>query len=176
MRGDIIYPIVRGVSEEERARRERRITDSVWALPDSIRLCVRLVDTTITTRIWFCPPSNERLAEMAQYALRDVDQEFLPLVCVLDSLAKTPAPFRLEWIHSRYAWHIVSNRNTEHGRMVFVQPLVSFSRIAFDDQKTRACLYTQWHCGSLCGSDDFWFLEKHGAEWTLAKHVQLSVS
>jgi hypothetical protein len=51
-----------------------------------------------------------------------------------------------------------------------------FSKIAFNKIKDKACIYTRFSCGELCGSGDIHFFAKKDGKWTYIKSWELWVS
>lgn len=53
---------------------------------------------------------------------------------------------------------------------------LSFSKIAFNETKDRACIYTSFSCGELCGNGDVHFFIKKDGNWKYVRTWQLWVS
>ena len=51
-----------------------------------------------------------------------------------------------------------------------------FSKIAFNETRDRACVYTSFSCGKLCGSGDIHFFRKISGKWIYVRTWELSVS
>lgn len=51
-----------------------------------------------------------------------------------------------------------------------------FSKIAFNETKDKACIYTSFSCGDLCGNSDIHFFIKENGKWIFVKTWELSVS
>jgi hypothetical protein len=48
-----------------------------------------------------------------------------------------------------------------------------FSKIAFNETKNRACIYTRFSCGEFCGNGDIHFFVKKNGKWAFVKTWEL---
>lgn len=62
---------------------------------------------------------------------------------------------------------------TESDRVVAI---LTFSRVVFDENKTKACYYYKEYCGSDCGYGYMVFVERINGEWNLKAKSQLWIS
>jgi hypothetical protein len=53
---------------------------------------------------------------------------------------------------------------------------VSFSKVSFSNNKTKAAIYTSFICGNLCGSGQILFFEKVNGNWRYIKTWDMWVS
>jgi hypothetical protein len=150
------------------------VADSVRALPDSLVARVYIVDTTMSGSLWFCPATEEWQRQATAVLFRDVDDAYRALLCIADSLTRTSVPFPAQRIHSRYGYRLIPLHRGIHGVRGAEEDILrrfTFSRIGFDAERTKACVVTDYWCGGLCASGDFWFLEKIGIQWMLVRRV-----
>lgn len=54
--------------------------------------------------------------------------------------------------------------------------ILSLSRISFDSENSKACVYTSFTCGSLCGYGRIFFLEKANGKWFILGFKDLWIS
>ncbi len=53
---------------------------------------------------------------------------------------------------------------------------VGLSRVAIDQQKGRALVFVKDHCGDVCGSGDWYLLERQEGKWRITRRVNVWVS
>jgi hypothetical protein len=49
--------------------------------------------------------------------------------------------------------------------------MVGFTRVAFNDLRTQALVFTSHSCGSSCRNDDTWLLERAGPKWRIVERI-----
>lgn len=49
--------------------------------------------------------------------------------------------------------------------------MVGFTRVAFNDLRTQALVFTSHSCGSSCRNNDTWLLERTGARWEIIERI-----
>lgn len=51
-----------------------------------------------------------------------------------------------------------------------------YSRIAYNQDRTKACLYVETGCGPMCASGDLLFMEKIKGKWKIAKKINIWIA
>ena len=54
--------------------------------------------------------------------------------------------------------------------------IISFSRVAFANEGTRALVYLEYYCGHLCAAGNWVLLSRQDTTWTVVKRLQTWVS
>ena len=72
-----------------------------------------------------------------------------------------------------YQLRPVNFEPTEQDRVVAT---LTFSRVVFNEDRTRACYYYMEYCGPLCGYGYLVFVERTEGTWKLKKKHQLWIS
>ena len=53
---------------------------------------------------------------------------------------------------------------------------MAFSRVAFNEKRDTALLYSSLSCGGLCGTGYYHFLKKVSGKWILTKNYMVWIS
>ena len=156
-----------------------QILDSLASLPDSVRCIVYVGDTTLSGCCSeACDEAGKRSVpdSIFSQAYFDVDPSWYPLICRQHAVSRVSKPFDVSSVHTRYRYHIRNARSHDRQTDIFDPVTVQFSMIGFDEDETRACIYTSMYCGPLCASWDLWFLRKTRAGWKLEALKNLGAS
>jgi hypothetical protein len=147
----------------------RRATDSILRLPDSIVLKVRVCDTTTGESF----PERNFLNKVEYSKTRDryyhneqiQDTVFLRLLREYNSQLAQSRPFDLNLIRSMYPYRLICSSTYKHNMTPIIPHSIRFSRIAFSTDSSKAVVGTGFWCGSLCASEEIWFLIKERGDW-----------
>ncbi len=104
------------------------------------------------------------------------DTLFIPL---LSELSKTNVADTVNVlkIKSKYRYALISEMDLmQETYSTFRGYKIRFSAIVYDDTKSRACVYTAFLCGSLCGSGTIYFLEKSNDRWRIVSERMMWIS
>jgi hypothetical protein len=58
----------------------------------------------------------------------------------------------------------------------FYRKIVWLSHVAFNNAQNEALVYVEYHCGSLCGAGNWFWLKKYQSHWKIHKHMETWVS
>lgn len=153
----------------------RKEVEKVQARLDTASLFVFIDDSIVAF------PENREIKQLVEHSnfqanFPDTDMSYIPLILqLIDSTQsrkldissiKTPFKYKLEYNRNRkkYSSDIVIIGN------------VTISRVAFNDDKTKACVYSQISCGQECGGGHIIFLEKMNGDWIIKGKTELWVS
>lgn len=96
-------------------------------------------------------------------------------VKVVDSLKQT-VEFPLSKITKTGKYHLATPQNYKEDSRDRVVGIVKISRVALNEQESRACFIFSFYCGGHCGEGVMVFAEKLNGQWVIVGRRQLWVS
>ena len=149
--------------------------DSLKALLDTAQLHVFVDDTSKYMRESIKDYTSKKLSNFKSNFFK-IDTSFQPLVKkLIDSAQLKKLNLSRLKSHFKYKVDYESNRNKYPSNVIYVGT-ASFSTIAFNNDKTKACIYSDFVCGRLCGGGEIIFLTRKNKKWVIVGESVLWVA
>jgi hypothetical protein len=139
--------------------------DSLTAILDTATLYVFIVpqyDTPSAGELENIITNSDMGAIAAQMNLKE--DAFKNLVTSLATVKKTNDSVPVNKLTTNFNFIIKRNDTLPKHKLTHLGT-VSFSRVAYNEAKDKACIYTSFSCGSKCGHGDILFFEKVAGHW-----------
>lgn len=150
--------------------------DSIAKVIDSSQLYIFIKDSLIKF-----PEKNESIQSIINiYAFSvefpNVDTVFRSLLIKLVDSTDSK-PFDISILKNKYQYSIDYNKNEyKYPSTIIAIGRVRISSIAFNNNETMACIYSEINCGSECGGGSILFLKMIDGSWEIVGEKLLWVS
>jgi hypothetical protein len=106
----------------------------------------------------------------------DIDSSFRPLIYKLVNSTQS-RHLDISAIKTNFKYKLEYSRNREkYPSDIVVIGNITISRVVFNENKTKACVYSEIRCGGLCAGGAIIFLDKNDGIWTIIGQKDLWVS
>jgi len=111
-----------------------------------------------------------------EYKFSNIDSIYHPLIFKLIDSSKS-RKFDISLINTKYKYKLdyIKNKEKYHNEIERLGDIY-FSRVAFNKDRTKACVYSSLVLGRLNGSGTLFFLEKNKNKWKIIAERRLWVS
>lgn len=104
------------------------------------------------------------------------DSTFNLLYDILKVDVKDDLKLNLDSVKNVGLWQLIPVEKGQDIDLEIGKKLITYSRIVFNDTKTKGAFYFQDRCAGLCGKGEIVFVEKINGIWTIVDEVFLWVS
>ncbi len=149
--------------------------DSLKALLDTAQLHVFVDDTAKHLHESIKDYTLKKISNFKSN-FYNIDTTFRPLIKKLIDSAQSKK-LNLSQLKSHFKYKVdYESKHNKYPSNIIKVGTASFSTIAFNNDKTKACIYSDFVCGRLCGQGEIIFLEKKNKIWVIVGETGLWVS